>query len=131
MNSDDVLGIGHNRMPKGCEELPWDRNEKAPLESKYPYGNTHIHTHTSQSSFIYCYHTVFHGIKAAISDAIKRKNDLEGATIYTTLFPANTDAQWIVDLGIKELVYRDNTYKHTRFAKAARRICKTAGITLR
>ena len=57
-----------------------------------------------------------------------RKNDLEGATVYTTLFPANTDAQWIADLGITELVYCNNTYKHTRFAKAARRIFKTSGI---
>ena len=74
---------------------------------------------------------MFHGIKAAITDAIKRKNDLEGATVYTTLFPANTDAQWIVDLGMKELVYRDNTYKHTRFAKAARKIFRTSGIIVR
>ena len=118
-------------MPVGCEQLPWSDDEKAPLESKYPYGDKHTYTHTSQPSFIHCYHTVFHGIKAAITDAIKRKNDLEGATVYTTLFPANTDAQWIVDLGMTELVYRDNTYKHTRFAKAARRIFETSGIIVR
>ena len=74
---------------------------------------------------------VFHGIKAAITDAIKKKNDLDGATVYTTLFPANTDAQWIVDLGMKELVYRDNLYGRTAFIKAAKEIFKAGGIKCR
>ena len=33
-----VLGRGHNRMPEGCDSLPWGDNEHDPLNSKYPYG---------------------------------------------------------------------------------------------
>ena len=51
------------------------------------------------------FYAVFHSCKAALRDAFRQNMDLEGATIYTTLFPANTDAQWIADSGIKELVY--------------------------
>ena len=38
----DVLGVGHNRMPIGCEEqLPWSDDDKQLLKSKYPYGNAY------------------------------------------------------------------------------------------
>ena len=128
---DTVLGKGYNRMPKGCEELPWSDDEKEPLDSKYPYGkHTHTHTHTHMTNILLLL-TVFHGAKAAIKDAFENKVDIKGATMYTTLFPANTEAQWITDLGIKELVYRDNTYKHSRFAKAAKRIFETSGVKFR
>ena len=44
VKGDAVLGKGHNRMPEGCEQLPWSDDETMPLESKYPYGNIHIIT---------------------------------------------------------------------------------------
>ena len=132
-----VLGKGYNRMPKGCELLPWSDNEKEPLNSKYPYG-MYMYTLRTIRKSMYIYTlcnstaiTVFHGAKAAIKDAFEKKKELKGATMYTTLFPANTDAQWIADLEIKELVYHDNTYKHTRFAKAAKRIFETSGVEVR
>ena len=71
------------------------------------------------------YYSVFHGAKAAIKDAYENKHSLEGSVLYTTLFPASTDAQWIVDCGIKEMVYLDNLYKKRICCKAARLILDT------
>ena len=32
-----VIGEGYNRMPRGCDDFPWNR-EGDPLDTKYPYG---------------------------------------------------------------------------------------------
>lgn len=60
-----------------------------------------------------------------MKDAFEKNHSLEGSVLYTTLFPANTDAQWIVDCGIKEMVYLDNLYKKKTFCKAAKLILDT------
>ena len=38
VNYEKILSRGHNRMPDGCESLPWDDNEQNLYTSKYPYG---------------------------------------------------------------------------------------------
>lgn len=37
-------GIGYNGMPIGCsdDKLPWAREAKNVLDTKYPYGQLHI-----------------------------------------------------------------------------------------
>mgnify|MGYP002626926008 CR=1 FL=1 len=42
----------------------------------------------------------------AIIDALKKGEDLEGATIYTTLSPCALCARWIIVSGIKKIVYK-------------------------
>ena len=75
--------------------------------------------------------TVFHSSKAALSSAFKTHMSVEGATLYTNLLPANTDAQWIADCGIKEIVYLEDQYKQKLFAVAAKKIFDTRGIKCR
>ncbi|XP_064405989.1 uncharacterized protein LOC135351023 isoform X2 [Halichondria panicea] len=74
-----VIGRGYNRMPlcRGQElDFPWTSDEaKSSLDKKYLY--------------------VVHSAIAAIIDATERwtKDGISGSTLYTTLFPANRDAQ--------------------------------------
>ena len=39
-NEGKILGRGHNRMPNGCDKLPWNDDYHDLLNSKYPYGKT-------------------------------------------------------------------------------------------
>ena len=41
-------------------------------------------------------------------DALKNGEDLSGATIYTTLSPCALSARWIINSGIKKVVYMSN-----------------------
>ncbi len=129
-----VLGKGYNRMPRGCEELSWDDNILMPLESKYPYGVRnviYIFVCSYCLAYIHILHIVLHGAKAAIFDGLMNGKKLKGAVLYTTLFPANSDAQWIAECGIKEVVYMDNMFKTKLFSEASRKIFKACGITFR
>ena len=65
---------------------------------------------------------VVYGIRAAIFDAYQNGADLNGSTLYTTLYPSNICAQCIRDAGIAEVVYSSNKFHYTKFVKASRRI---------
>ena len=49
-----------------------------------------------------------HAVILAIIEALSAGKSLQGASVYTTLFPGHVDAQMVVECGIKEVVYRDN-----------------------
>mgnify|MGYP000031321387 CR=1 FL=1 len=63
-----ILSLGYNGMPMGCndDEMPWER-EGTPLQTKYMY--------------------VCHAELNAILNSAH--NNLKGARVYVTLFPAN------------------------------------------
>ena len=65
---------------------------------------------------------VVYAIRAAIFDAYKKKADLRGSILYTTLYPSNSCAQCIRDAEIQEVVYTSDKFHKTKFMKASRYI---------
>lgn len=106
-----IIGIGYNGFPVGCsdDELPWAR-EGDYLNTKYPY--------------------VCHAEMNAITNS-SNKADLDGASLYVSLFPCNECAKLIVQVGIKEVVYLSDKYRDKPIFIAARRIFDMAGVTCR
>ena len=106
-----VIGIGYNGFPIGCsdDELPWSREGEF-LDTKYAY--------------------VCHAEMNAITNA-SNKPELEGASIYVSLFPCNECAKLIVQVGIKEVVYLSDKYNGDPVFVAARKIFKMAEVTCR
>ena len=106
-----IIGIGYNGFPIGCsdDELPWDREGEF-LDTKYPY--------------------VCHAEMNAITNA-SNKPQLEGATMYVSLFPCNECAKLIVQVGIKEIVYLSDKYADDPIFIAARKIFEMAEVNMR
>ena len=104
-----IVGIGYNGMPYGCsdEDFPWDRTGNN-LDTKYPY--------------------VVHAEPNAI---LNSNSNLEGCTIYVTLFPCNECAKLIIQSGIKEVVYMDDKYNGTEGDIASKRMLDSAKIVYR
>jgi len=106
-----IIGIGYNGFPTGCsdDELPWER-EGDLLQTKYPY--------------------VCHAEMNAITNS-SNKADLEGATLYVSLFPCNECAKLMVQVGIREVVYLEDKYHDQDIFVAARRIFDMAKVKYR
>lgn len=106
-----IIGVGYNGFPNGCndDDLPWGR-DGALLDTKYPY--------------------VCHAEKNAILNSSNRR-DLEGSTLYVTLFPCNVCAQDIIQAGIKDVCYLDDKYYDKDFSIAARKMLGLANIGYR
>jgi len=106
-----IIGIGYNGFPTGCsdDELPWAR-EGDLLDTKYPY--------------------VCHAEMNAITNS-SNKADLDGASLYVSLFPCNECAKLMVQVGIKEVVYLEDKYHDENVFVAARRIFDMAGVKYR
>jgi len=106
-----IIGIGYNGFPAGCsdDELPWAR-EGEYLDTKYPY--------------------VCHAEMNAITNA-SNKVDLDGASLYVSLFPCNECAKLIVQVGITEVVFLSDKYAEEPYFRAAHTIFEMAGVNLR
>lgn len=106
-----IIGIGYNGFPTGCsdDQLPWDR-EGDFLNTKYPY--------------------VCHAEMNAITNS-SNKPELEGASLYVSLFPCNECAKLIVQVGIKEVVYLSDKYNGDDVFIASRKIFDMAGVKCR
>ncbi|MBD3258973.1 cytidine deaminase [candidate division GN15 bacterium] len=106
-----IIGIGYNGFPAGCsdDELPWSRDGLF-LDTKYPY--------------------VCHAEMNAITNATNRP-DLNGATLYVSLFPCNECAKLIVQVGITEVVFLQDKYHDEEVFIASRRIFDMAGVKYR
>lgn len=103
-----VVGLGYNGFPKGCDdnEFPWGRDGEF-LDTKYPY--------------------VVHAELNAILNSIQ---DLNGCTIYVSLFPCNECAKAIIQSGIKCVVYESNKYAGTEANIASKKMFRDAGVEL-
>lgn len=88
-----ILSLGYNGTPNGIldSEFPWSRDGEK-LETKYLY--------------------VIHAERNAILNYRGNKKDLEGAKLYTSLFPCNECAKEIIQTGIKEVIYDLDKYAH-------------------
>jgi len=80
-----IIGIGYNGFPRGCSDdhLPWARVADSELHKKYPY--------------------VVHAEVNAILN--KGSKDVKGASLYVALFPCCECAKFIIQSGIKEVIY--------------------------
>lgn len=79
-----IVGVGYNGFPTGCSDtqLPWGK-EDVYEDTKYAY--------------------VCHAELNAICN--KGTESLEGATLYTTLFPCNECAKLIIQSKITNVIY--------------------------
>ena len=101
-----ILGAGYNGMPRGQDQdsWPWEKGEHVDfLQSKYTF--------------------VVHAEANAIYNA---HGPLDGAIIYTTLFPCNECAKAIVQNGIKTVVFDE--YQDKDSTKAAEYIFQQSSI---
>jgi dCMP deaminase len=105
-----ILSMGYNGMPCGCHDkfMPWARDGE-PGETKYLY--------------------VCHAELNAILNYAGA--NLQGSTIYTTLFPCNECAKALIQAGIKEVVYLSDKYADSVSDRASRRMMDMVGVTYR
>jgi dCMP deaminase len=106
-----IVGIGYNGFPYGCkdDEYPWDNGKEMKfLDTKYPY--------------------VVHAEANAILNSTQ---NLEGATLYVSLFPCNECAKLIIQSGIKHVVYMDDKYKEQDSFIASKKMFDSADVDYR
>lgn len=103
-----VVGIGYNGFPNGCsdDDFPWEREGEFGC-TKYPF--------------------VVH---AELNAILNSKKDLNGCSIYVSLFPCNECAKAIIQSGISRIVYESDKYADTDGVKASKRMLQAAGIEL-
>ncbi len=104
-----ILSMGYNGFPMGCsdDEFPWARVGDA-VDTKYAY--------------------VTH---AELNAILNYRGNLEGATLYVSLFPCNECAKAIIQSGIKTVVYGDNKYDGTPSVIASKRMFQAAQVEVR
>ena len=102
-----VIGLGYNGMPKGDDSFPWVRNGEK-INNKYPY--------------------VVH---AEINAILNSTLNVEGASLYTSLFPCANCAKICSQAGIGEIVYEEDKYEGTEDNIIAKKIFKKLKIKIR
>lgn len=104
-----VASLGYNGMPRGIEDtkISWGRTGDE-LDTKYPY--------------------VCHAELNAVLNSTTR--DLEGDTVYVTLFPCNECAKALIQVGIKRVIFLDDKYHDSTISIAARKLFSMAGVDM-
>lgn len=102
-----IVSVGYNGMPLGCsdDEFPWER-QGGMLDTKYAY--------------------VTHAELNAILNS--KTANLEGSTVYVTLFPCNECTKALIQKRVGKIVYLDDKYHDTDTSEAARRMLDSAGV---
>ncbi len=104
-----VLSLGYNGMPIGVDDslIPWNGKEegKGELETKYPY--------------------VCH---AELNAILNSNHNLQGSTVYVTLFPCNECTKAIIQAGIKKIIYLSDKYHDCDDEIAARKMLDMAHV---
>lgn len=106
-----ILSLGYNGMPIGCndDDMPWDREDPDPVNTKYMY--------------------VCHAELNAILN--RSSGSLEGAKLYVTLFPCNECAKAIIQSGIREVVYMSDKYADSSNTIASKKMFDMVGVKYR
>ena len=102
-----ILSVGYNGMPIGCSDdvFPWNR-EGETLDTKYPF--------------------VCHAEMNAILNS--KTADLEGATVYVSLFPCNECTKALIQKKVAKIVYLSDKYHDEVNTRASRKMLDAAGI---
>lgn len=103
-----VIGLGYNGMPKGNDiDFPWKRVGQE-MTKKYAY--------------------VVHAEMNAILNAIKSVNQ---SRLYVSLFPCSSCAKFVVQAGVKEIIYEDDKYEDTEDNKISKFIFTKSNVLFR
>lgn len=107
-NDYKIVAVGYNGMPTGCDDddMPWERTGETCLDTKYPF--------------------VCHAELNAILN--RNSANLNGCTLYVTLFPCNECAKAIIQSGIKKVVYYSNKYANAESTKASAMLFSKCGV---
>lgn len=110
-NTNKILSVGYNGMPLGISDdaFPWERESDDPLQTKYPY--------------------VCHAELNALLNYTG--TNLQGAKIYTTLFPCNECTKALIQSGISEVIYLEDKYANTTSVIASKRMMDSVGMIYR
>lgn len=106
-----ILSLGYNGAPNNWpdDKFPWQREADSPVHTKYPY--------------------VIHAEMNALLNYKGDSKDLDGATIYTTLYPCQNCAKFLTQAGIKRVVYLSNKYDGSEDNVCARTCFEYCGVT--
>ncbi|XP_072319683.1 deoxycytidylate deaminase-like isoform X2 [Eucyclogobius newberryi] len=97
----EVISVGYNHLPIGDDQPYWGK--------EYP-----------DSKYLYVTHAILNAKGA----------DLNGASVYTTLFPHNKCAINIIITGIKKVIYLHDNYTDKPWCVASRNMLNTKKILL-
>ncbi len=109
-NNNRIVSIGYNGFPNNIsdDDLPWEREDPdSMLNTKYPF--------------------VCHAELNAIMNAKGR--NLDGCTLYVSLFPCNECTKLIIQSGIKHVIYYSDKYADTESTKASKMMLDKSGVT--
>lgn len=109
-NEKRIISTGHNGMPNRCNDdiMPWGKHDT--MNNKHHY--------------------VCHSELNAILN--KTSSDVRGATLYVTLYPCNQCARYIIQAGIKKIVfYNDDKHPDSDATNAVKYMFAVAGIKTR
>lgn len=104
-----ILSVGYNGTPNAVNDecFNWGKDGDK-YENKYAY--------------------VIHAEVNAILNFRGNMNELNGATMYVTLFPCNECAKFIVQSGIKKVIYLSDKYGNKKETIAAKNIFDNCGV---
>ena len=107
-----ILSVGYNGTPSALNDdfFPWGTSDD-PLQDKHNY--------------------VVHAEANAVLNYRGSLKDLEGSTVYVTLFPCHDCAKILAQVGVGEVVYLDDKYADTDDGRISRRILDSCGISYR
>ncbi|MGO5211356.1 deoxycytidylate deaminase [Parafannyhessea sp. LCP21S3_E6] len=107
-----ILSVGYNGTPHAItdEAFPWGDSDD-PLNDKHSY--------------------VIHAEANAILNFRGSLKDMQGATVYVTLFPCHECAKLLVQAGVGEVVYLDDKYAGTMDNLISKRTLDSCGVTYR
>lgn len=112
--SDDnrVLSLGYNGTPRGFDDdnFPWNEKDKNNPYNKYLF--------------------VIHAERNAILNYSGNFSNFKKSKIFVTHFPCNECAKEIVQVGIKELYYKNGYNEDSIETQASRRILNNAGVSV-
>lgn len=103
-----IVGCGYNGFPFGCndKDFPWGKTGDFE-ETKYAY--------------------VVHAELNAILNSF---NNVKKSKIYVTHFPCNECAKAIIQSGISEVIYQNESHAFSKEALVAKKMFEAAGIKI-
>ncbi len=107
-----ILSVGYNGTPSGIndDEFPWETTSD-PLLDKHNY--------------------VIHAEANAILNYRGSLKDLDGASVYVTLFPCHECAKTLVQASIGEVVYLDDKYAGAEDNHISKNVLERCGVAYR
>ena len=105
-----ILSLGYNGAPNSWDDkdFPWERTGEKSYYIKYAY--------------------VIHAEMNAMLNYKGDNKELEGATVYVTLFPCQNCAKFLAQAGVKRVVYLSDKYKDTEDNIAAKTCFEYCGV---